>query len=361
MMPPEGERRTDVEEYLPQDAPDMDWRGEGGPVLVLRGVSDTSTVYAQCDTWPPSMELVAERVIHAARSRGRRWLSVSVTPEEMAADGPTPNRVRVADSPTGPRTVLLPPDEREDGVHWADFVGERVVAVLRHQTLPPDHKRYLPHVPLIEHDGGLQPIEELPEPPDLRAASYSDPRAIYGAAHLRDGADVLIWNGDGHELREGRFEVTFPVAADMSGRPTVPWGTDGFLYLHYELVDPGTYTQTLMSVRRGQPPVRHLPKHDLVMRISPGPENGVLMRLGYNNKGDIGLVYFADEQVYIRLQDDLFPDEDPDSIRAFHWAAGCGRLVALTDKRFWAVPIETVLALPRVNARTGRQVRAKSR
>jgi hypothetical protein len=347
MRPPECERRVDVEECKGPEGLYMECKGEAGSLLALSSVvgwpEKCRTGVADLNAWPPTFAFVEERTICAAQSRRGRWVSVSVT-----LDQPKPNRARTADSPTGARTALLPDDEREYGVDWAEFVGERVVATLLPQGIPPLYASHVPAVLLLEEAGKLVPIEGLPP-------AQGDERS-YGAAHLNDGTDVFLWAGDGYEWRDGRFEATFELGAQLMGEPTVAWGPDGFLYLHHERVTPSKYIQTLRSARRGQAPTRHLPKHDLVMRISPGPEGAVLVKLGHNRQGDLGLVYFPEDGTYIRLEEELLPDEDPDDVDTLHWAPGCGRLIALTDKRFWAVPIETVMALPRVKATTGRQV-----
>ena len=59
----------------------------------------------------------------------------------------------------------------------------------------------------------------------------SSPQDVYrGVAALRDGSDVVIWDGNGYELCDGRFELTFPMNAQKSEShfTTVPAGDDGY-------------------------------------------------------------------------------------------------------------------------------------
>jgi hypothetical protein len=177
--------------------------------------------------------------------------------------------------------------------------------------------------------------------------------AAYGAAHLNDGTDVFLWMGIGYELREGRFQPAFDLGASrLCGEFTLPRGPDGFFHA-------GEYSKALWSSRRGEAPTRHLPKVEAnIQWMSPGPQGSVLLKFGYSKRDGLGVLYFPEEEVYLRLEDELFPDEDPDDIRSLHWAGQCGRLIAVTPARLWAISIETVLALPRYNATTGRKLRS---
>jgi hypothetical protein len=91
--------------------------------------------------------------------------------------------------------------------------------------------------------------------------------------------------------------------------------------------------------------------------LRPGPTGGLLIQQGHNRHGDLGKLYFPEEGTFLRVRPDLFADEDPESIRSLHWAASCGRLVAATTQRLWAVPIERVLDEPRHRASDGRKIR----
>lgn len=345
IMPPADQRREGLEEIQSPEEIYLDCVGRGGPIVAFaHGTgfpNDCRTAFADLGTWPPQFSFAGEYALGAARSRAGRWATASMT-----NDRPYLYRVRTSDRPDGERTVLLPPDERENGVGWADFLGEQVVAVLKSKMVYPE-KTLLPAYPLLERDGRLVPIEGLrPSPKEF---------PTFGVVHLNDGADVFVWDGEGYELRDGQFVRTFGLEADWGyyGKsPTAPFGPDGFFYIS---------GQGLHHARRGQAPTRHLQTIlEVIMGISAGPDGAVLIREGNNKKGDLGKLYFPEEGVFLRIEPELFGDEDPDAIRTLHWAGACGRLVAATPHRLWAVPTEEVLALPRHRASDGGEVGARA-
>jgi hypothetical protein len=352
-----------VAELEELEAPDdiyIQFSSEAAPTLVLTHCLPMGqeprylAAFGDLSQWPPEFEFTAEHARRAARSRDGRWVTCSITPDQNVPDQRQPFRARVSDTPTGEKTVLLPKGEHARSIDWADFMGERVVAVLlpekRHGLL----KRVLPALPLVEQEGQLVVIKGLPK----SRGEYANA----GIAHLNDGSDVLLWEGNGYELRDGRFEVTFEIGSWLQyNPPTVPYGPDGFFWLQRDMPEPGHYTQMLRSVRRGEEPVAHLPRFPSVIAISPGPEGAVLVHIGHNKKGYRGLVYFPDDDYYIPLEPEPFDasdcEEDSDDIQFLHWAEGCGRLIAPTHHRLWAVPIETILDSPRIKASTGREIK----
>jgi hypothetical protein len=253
----------------------------------------------------------------------------------MTTDRPYLYRARASDRPDGQKTLLLPPVERRNGVKWADFLGERVIAVLSSQVVYPA-KTLLPAYPMWEQDGCLVPVE------CLRPSAEEFP--TFGVVHLNDGGDVFVWDGEGYALHDGRFERAFGLKARWSvhdGSPMTAFGPDGFFFLS---------NRKLCSVRRGQSPIQHLPSFSNIMSISAGPARAVLLREGDNTLGDLGKLYFPEEGVYLRIEPELFENADPDQIRSLHWASSCGRLVAATPSSLWAVPVERVLGLPRLRS-----------
>jgi len=106
----------------------------------------------------------------------------------------------------------------------------------------------------------------------------------------------------------------------------------------------------------GQSPVRHLPELTNIMHVSAGPPGAVLLKEGNNDLGDLGKLYLFKEDTFIRIEPELFADKDPKDVDILHWSGLSGRLVAATSERFWAVRRETVLALPRHRASSGKEL-----
>jgi hypothetical protein len=109
----------------------------------------------------------------------------------------------------------------------------------------------------------------------------------------------------------------------------------------------------MYSVRRGGAVVRHLPRVHRIMGITPGPEDSILVREPGTSR-DLGKLYFPSEGTYVRIDAELFADEDPIEIRSLHFIEACQRLIAATPERLWALPIASLYSLPRYSAETGR-------
>ncbi|WP_165248474.1 hypothetical protein [Paludisphaera soli] len=190
IRPPADLRRADLEEHPSPEGIHLACVGRAGPIVAFSHAlgfpNDCRTAFADLTAWPPSFSIADEYALSAARSRGGRWVTASMTP-----DRPYLYRVRVADRPEGAKTLLLPPDERENGIKWADFLGESVVAVLDAKEVYPE-KTMLPALLLIEQDGRLAPLEGFPP--------IAEKFPTFGVVHLDEG-DVLIWGGDGYERR----------------------------------------------------------------------------------------------------------------------------------------------------------------
>jgi hypothetical protein len=365
IRPPVEQRRPDLEEAPAPAGMHLSLEGAGKDTLVFETSADRlqmQTVFADVNVWPPRYTVVSgEYPRSAAQSPKGRWVTAATTTFD-----PKPYyNVFVRDHPKAEPTILQAPALREVGVRWVGFLGERVVAVLDKELpkgpdgtvvkgpdgFPLGWEHELPAIPLIEKEGELVPIEGLP------TASERYPE--WGTAHLRDGSEVFLWLGNGYELRNGRFELTFPLAAKFEHDKVspAPFGADGFFYLS---------ERRPYSVQRGQKRVAHLLKLSNVMYILPAGEDMYLLKEGLNVLGDdegdneledLGKLYLPKEDAYIRLKPELFEDADPTDIEWLHWAQACNRLVAVTSEGFWAVPIEKVLALPRHRASTVIRVR----
>ena len=297
-----------------------DWVGHDNDLVVFsRGhnpdPADIETVFVDLSSWPPKFISSQEYSLRAAKSAGGQWVLASMTGEHTY---PPLYRARLCQKLGTPPKVLLPDDERENGISWVDFSGETVVAVLSAQDLPPSYNRERPWVALIEEEGRLVPMKGL--------APNSERFTTYGVAHLRDGEDIFIWEGDGYRIAAGRFERIFALGAvnTYGCWTSVPWGDDGFWYLS---------NNCLFAVKRGCEPKRHLPKLDNIEYIAPGPQSSLLLVEGKRKPGDLGKLYFFSEDAYLRIKPEVFEDEDPDDIMSLHWSEGCQKLVAATFKR----------------------------
>jgi hypothetical protein len=368
IRPPADQRRADLEEAPVPDGLDLWLEGVGKETLVFHASERSlETIFVDVNVWPPRYTFVnGEFPWSAAQSPKGRWATAATT----TSDHRPYYNVFVRDHPKTEPTILRAPALREFGVHWVGFLGERVVAVLGKELpkgpdgsvvkgpdgFPLGWEHELPAIPLIEENGELVPIEGLP----LASERYPE----WGTAHLRDGSAVFLWLGNGYELRDGRFELTFPLGAKFRHKKVspAPFGADGFFYVS----EGRPY-----SVQRGQKRVAHLLKLSFVRYILPAGSDMYLLKescrgmLSYeyglkksdSELEDLGKLYLPSEDAYIRLKPELFEDADPDSIQWLHWAQACNRLVAVTSEGFWAVPIEKVLALPRHRASTVIKVR----
>lgn len=296
---------------------------------------DCRTAFVDFSTPPPKFAFIDEYSLAADRSRGGRWLTVSMISEE-----PFVYRVRISAAATGKKTVLEAPKEKRGMLKWAGFVDERVVALMEIQ--PKEALGQCPAYALQEQKGRLVRVKELPE----RASRHR----YHGIVRLNDGTDLLIWNGDAYELRDGRFELVISLGATGYDNvlANLAYGPNGFFYLS---------DNRLFSVRRGEPPVSHLPKLDNIMSVSPGPMGSLLLKEGDNKRGDLGKLYLPDDGTYIRIEPECFPDEDPDDIHSLHYVADIERVLAATPERFWAISAATALSKPRYHASTGRKAR----
>lgn len=335
ILPPEAQRRSDLEEWKGPEGFHFRLVGRSGPVLVLLDAihfENPHTLFVDLSTWPPEVRTINEYVACAACSRKGRWVRISRTnPKESY-------QIRISKHSDGEASVLPLEDVKTN--LWVDFVGEQVVTV-RDMGKSFDERCL---VPLIQEGEGLVPMLGLLEKHKTVGCNV---------IRLPDGSDVFCWKGNGYEPRAGRFDQTFTMEGAYLGHgehQSVPFGPDGFFFIK---------EVELFSVQRGQQPVPHLRKLKTNLQgISAGPDGAVLLKEGPNRFGDLGELYFPGEDAYIRLLPELYEDEDPGEVLALQWVPECGRLVAVTSKRLWAVPISSVLSLPRYRASTGRKIRS---
>jgi hypothetical protein len=194
----------------------------------------------------------------------------------------------------------------------------------------------------------VRPAPGLP-PHRVRKGKIGNEWIVRGVARLAGGTEVLVWEGEGYEWDGSRFQQTFPLGLtdpydDLSA---VPAGEDGVFFIS---------ARKLFEVHRGEKPIRHGPKWTNVMAALPGPAGGLLLKEGDNPDGDIGKLYFPADKTFIHIEPELLGDQDLYNFLC--WSQGANRIIASDGYNLYAVPVETILALPRYDARTGKEVKA---
>lgn len=390
ILPPEQQRPSWLEAHTPPRIKYLECRGEfpgagagHGPVVAFAdGVGFPQRCqcgFCDLSSWPPRWQFIDEYPLAIDRSREGRWVTAA-----MISPRPYDYHVRVGDLDVTRHEVpvnLGNIEPRKNGIMWASFVGRYLFAATNSEKgsiehlirdvmggywsiteegrtcfVMPDGERLLPPlkpaVPLREEGAVLRPVVELPEPRTERAG--------HAIVHLRDGTDVLLWDGRGYELRDSGLVPTFELAPSVRASFVAGGVSSAFYYVGASEPDAaGKVWQVLWHVNRGETPVRCAEQLFNLMQISEGPARAVLVKLGDNKRGEVGAVYFPDHGPsgsLIYLGSDLFPDEDPQEISSLHWSDPAGRLIAATPRRLWAVPVDRVLSLARVDARTGRKL-----
>jgi hypothetical protein len=314
--------------------------------LVHGDYSPFVTNFWDLSVWPPRLEYsLPEFSPDRAHSRDGRWLLFSETNPEAR---PRWFRPRLfSDLHKQPdATFPVAVDDTEVRVRSGGFIGDRLL-VFREQPGTAKIGDLLP-VPLWLEGKDWKPASGLPEvearpSPGIRG---EPDKPVVGIVRLADGGDVVVWNGDGYELRGNRFEKTFSMDARQSyiDWTSVPAGTDGYFYLS---------DRHLFEVHRHGKGTAHSRRWTNIMYVYPGPAGGILLKEGKNKDGDVAKLYFPADGTFIHIEPELFDDKDYPFI---YWSPASDRFVVLAGK-FLAVRTEVVLSLPRYRASTGRQVK----
>jgi hypothetical protein len=306
--------------------------------------SDTrrSTVFIDLDTWPPSPLVIDTEYVDSfdVLPDGRLVVCSMLTkPESEYA-------IRIhapgwpADPTAGGAEVI--PCPVPGGIFEVHVIGDRVIAfdcLIKRDQAPQMKRAYGLKA------GRFRPVSELPEVRTFGRGQSGHQTYDNGKVTLAGGAEVLVWDGDGYELKRGRFERTWGLAAKTSlglGRWTdAPWGGDGFFYLS---------DRRVKYARRGARPVSVLPDAENVMYLAPGPERSVLVSQGRNRKSLAARVWFPEDGSYIPLTRKDFgipPRFSPDEL---YWSAAT-RHVYTKFGSLLTFPNSDLLALKRVRPR----------
>lgn len=318
--------------------------GGRGNLHILSHANPDTTVLLDLSQWPPRHHVRSQEFAwNADGDRDGRWLLVSRT---GPGDFRNPVRGRVfSDLRKDPELILRVEDKGADvQINDGFLVGGRVVLI-------PDT---YPCKPGMELMAWMQDGEEMRPAPGLpahtaRKERFSMAWIVRDVARLADGSEVLVWDGEGYEWDGSRFQQTFQLGLTdpYNALSAIPSGDDGFFFITQ---------RKLFEVHRGGKAVRHAPLWENVMAALPGPADGLLLKEGNNPDDDIGKLYFPADGTFIRIEPESLGDQDLYDFLC--WSQGANRIIASDGANLYAVPVETILALPRYDARTGKEVRA---
>ncbi|MFB8282711.1 hypothetical protein [Nocardia colli] len=296
------------------------------------------------DAWPPRLALQRNEFwVAAARSPAGGWLAHSTADTKARPRVFGPILVDGADD----AARALPakgPGEADLYAMECYFLGARPVVLHEIRT---HLLRFgglnigdpLPGPLWLAESGAWEQIPGIPDAAVVKSALGDAARPLTGSARLADGSTVLIWDGNGYELDAAGTGCirSFEMSAQRSyvKFTSVPAGDDGFFYLS---------DRDLYEIHRGGTPIRHGAAWTNVMAVRPGPDGGLLLKLGGNDEGDVGVLYFPEQGTYIPLPPEIFDDRS--SYSALYWSREADRII-VSGNGFVAIPVKTVLARPR--------------
>jgi hypothetical protein len=315
--------------------------GGWGDLHILSYAHPDTTLLLDLSQWPPRHHVRKQEFAwNADRDRDGRWLLVS---RAGPGDHLNPVRGRVFADPRKEPELILSVEENGTEVQVNDgfLVGGRVVLV-------PDisgHKVGTVVQAWMQEGEHMRPAPGL-LPHKVRKGRIGTEWIVRDIARLADGREVLVWDGEGYEWDGSRFQQTFPLSLTdpYDNLSAIPAGDDGFFFIT---------ERKLFEVHRGQKAVRHCPEWNNVMAAMPGPAGGLLLKEGDNPDGDIGKLYFPADGTFIHIEPELLGDQDLYNFLC--WSQGENSIVASDGYNLYAVPVETVLALPRHDVRTGKK------
>lgn len=321
-----------------------DWVARKCDLHILGHAGPDTTVILDLSQWPPRFYVRSQEFAwNADCGSDGRWLLVS---RAGPGDFRNPVRGRVYTDLRQEPTLILRVEDKGAEVEINDgfLIGGRVVLI-------PDTSQCKPGTELTAwmQDGEqMYPAPGLP-PHTAHKDRYSMAWIVRDIARLADGLELLIWDGEGYEWDGSQFQQTFPLGLTdpYNALSAIPSGEDGFFFITQ---------RKLFEVHRGGSAVRHAPLWENIMAALPGPDGGLLLMEGNNPDGDIGKLYFPAEGTFMHIEPELLGDQDMYDFLC--WSQGANRIIASDGANLYAVPVETILALPRSDARTGEKVKA---
>lgn len=164
--------------------------------------------------------------------------------------------------------------------------------------------------------------------PEIRPAKGANGNYVFGAARTGDGADVLVWDGDGYELVKGKLVKTFPLGARAryGGWSSAPTAGGAF---HY------TLDGHVFVAERGKKPRAVATKTTNVQRLAAGPGESTLLRLGDNRQAWAVALLRDGRVVGLRGKEITHADDD---VHGVEWSASAGAFFAFTSEAVVALP-----------------------
>jgi hypothetical protein len=305
--------------------------GGSGDIHVVSDSFPDTTLVLDLSRWPPKCHVRKHEWACGADSDQKgRWLLVSRVGARQQKLTPCWGR-RLSDPRKSPESVL---DAEQHGSD-VSFVAGFLVA--GRGVLVPDTDQFKPKTPVhawMQHGNKMEPVPSLP--PHTVKRSRVTPQIVSGIARLPGGSEILVWDGEGYEWDGRRFRKTFALEINDFYPELVPAGNDGFYYIN---------RRKLFEIHPGRKPVEHAPKWNNIMGAMPGPSGGILLLEGGNPDGDIGKLYFPVDKTFIHIGPELLGNEELYDFLC--WSRGANRIIAGTHDSVYAVPVETVLSLPR--------------
>lgn len=151
---------------------------------------------------------------------------------------------------------------------------------------------------------------------------------VFGFATTGDGADVLVWDGDGYELVGEKLVKTFPLGAvtKNGGWASAPSGDGSF---HY------TLDGQLFLAERRKKPRAVATKTRNVQGLAAGPDGSVLLTLGDNRQA--WAVALLREGRVVGLPKKEITHQD-DEVCGIEWSSTAGSLFVFTQQFVVALP-----------------------
>lgn len=294
-----------------------------------------------------------KQAVFQYRSRPESLLNHNVPAEQLLSESGKFGTFVVYDGVLGNKVLrklnyTLADDEAFVPVRGG-FLGNRVVVFpdtlmsrpLSNFVMHNGSRKLIPY-PLIEENGKLRPFKELP------AGKFTDTfreACKYGLVELRNGHDVLVWNGMAYEF-DGKTEGLKPVASwkletlthDLS---SVPAGDDGFFYISDE---------KLFEVHSAdRTPVQHLKSFEGLWYVRPGPNDSLLLNvlLGLNPKGLGGYLYFPKKNEVITIPGAIFETGYPSLIQQVVWCKESKEFATHMGNNVYMIPESAILSLER--------------
>ena len=151
---------------------------------------------------------------------------------------------------------------------------------------------------------------------------------VIGWARTGDGADVLVWDGNGYEWNGARFTKTFPLSLTTTyGGWTSAPSEGGSFYFALD--------GHVSRAERGKKATGVATKVRNVQRLAAGPAGSVLFRLGDNKAG--WAVALCRDGKAVGLDKTQVTDAD-DDVHAIEWSERAGCFFVVTSKAVVALP-----------------------